>query len=760
MNAGVLASALVSILLAASSGSDEKMAGENTARLKVAFSLAAEVWGYDPTEGTEEKDILENFNLHRGRWWNYYQRGSWLLAHGHYEAAQRDFRVVVAKRPTDKRDARTYGMHFMDCFGHRELGIALYRQVSKKGPVTPSDLKDAIEHLDTSRQQAASSRAEFFLKRAKELFWKNADDSAPAISIENAARTGQNWAIVFSNRPVVALTICVTDGQSGVDAVWVNAKQVSLQASKPQTVYVPVAPHDPWIVLGARDGAGNRSVPTVVRVHMDVEAPLVFAAAHPKPMEHNGSVVVECSGSDNLGLSTIEVGDHKIDCDARCKYTASVAVRCGPDKGRRIRVRATDLAGNTVKGSVAIVPNEGKTQPRPAFLDTGLPPHVWFRSREPLLLRNVLESGRSASIHAWGISGLPAQITYGALMASVPETVPSCFPLLAFEDYRPVRDGYPVPSDRYWVQGRIEHAFGVEAIAIDDTVVFRVDPNSESVLFGHPVSLDRDIQSIRVEARCADGHPVRQTLKIKKVPDITIKEDYVYSLVVLPLSPEGTPSNPRPDGPYPNIADAVVACTLGDPMVERMPTSRFDCRKMKGMDVAKELRILGVEKNTPGWQVLRVGKKHGVDLGLWGVIREYNENFEITVYVLDIETERYLPVSPIDIHGPTDERDWYVNALIQKLKTSLPRVRASVADTSIKRYNKRIYLNQGIEQNLFLGQELWIFEEESVPSGAALAEATVDVLWSGRSEAKVAERDGSNKRLSDFEPDQLFVLTK
>ena len=73
----------------------------------VTTASGADVWGYDLEKGTDEESIRRNFNLHRGRWWNYFERGSWYLRYEHYQAAERDFREVIKKRPTDKRDART-----------------------------------------------------------------------------------------------------------------------------------------------------------------------------------------------------------------------------------------------------------------------------------------------------------------------------------------------------------------------------------------------------------------------------------------------------------------------------------------------------------------------------------------------------------------------------------------------------------------------------------------------------------------------------
>ena len=57
----------------------------------------------------------------RGRWWQFYERGvSWSLG-GFWAEAEADFREALTLRLTDQRRARTYGMHFVQCFaGHAQ----------------------------------------------------------------------------------------------------------------------------------------------------------------------------------------------------------------------------------------------------------------------------------------------------------------------------------------------------------------------------------------------------------------------------------------------------------------------------------------------------------------------------------------------------------------------------------------------------------------------------------------------------------------
>ncbi|MDX1779665.1 MAG: hypothetical protein R3339_12355, partial [Thermodesulfobacteriota bacterium] len=64
--------------------------------------------------------------LFKSEWDDYYLRG---LSYGegeYWEDAAKDFAVAIQKREYDQRRARTYGMHFIDYFPNREMGIAYY----------------------------------------------------------------------------------------------------------------------------------------------------------------------------------------------------------------------------------------------------------------------------------------------------------------------------------------------------------------------------------------------------------------------------------------------------------------------------------------------------------------------------------------------------------------------------------------------------------------------------------------------------------
>ena len=100
----------------------------------------------------------------RDKWWNYLERGQSYLEGGCYEAALNDLdraielRRQMVKNEHDKTRARTYGLHFVDYFPHREKGIALYRL---------GRMDEARTELEQSLKAVESQRARQYLDMAE-----------------------------------------------------------------------------------------------------------------------------------------------------------------------------------------------------------------------------------------------------------------------------------------------------------------------------------------------------------------------------------------------------------------------------------------------------------------------------------------------------------------------------------------------------------------------------------------------------------------
>jgi hypothetical protein len=186
---------------------------------------------YDPADGNSVEDIRAHFNLHRGRWWNYYMRGTCFLAYEHYEAARADFNEAIARRSEDQRDACTYGMHFIDYFPNRERAIAVYlERITTKDSDAEKDLLSfgqAVAGLEKSLRQEESSRAKFYWNRARrEVLRRTINDSAgPLISVKRP---------IYTNGRTAWFNVSATDRQSGVVEIQIGASYGILAIAQPK----------------------------------------------------------------------------------------------------------------------------------------------------------------------------------------------------------------------------------------------------------------------------------------------------------------------------------------------------------------------------------------------------------------------------------------------------------------------------------------------------------------------------------------------
>ncbi|MFW5845407.1 MAG: hypothetical protein ACOCXJ_04190, partial [Planctomycetota bacterium] len=113
--------------------------------------------GYDhrPPREHEGRSYGVTERPFRNRWWHYYERACSFAAGGFWDEAEADLRACLRWRQTDARRARTYGMHFVQCFAHRELGAVLLAQ---------GETAAAEHHLRLSMAQEPSARAAHLLQ--------------------------------------------------------------------------------------------------------------------------------------------------------------------------------------------------------------------------------------------------------------------------------------------------------------------------------------------------------------------------------------------------------------------------------------------------------------------------------------------------------------------------------------------------------------------------------------------------------------------
>src|SRR3989442_4875237 len=155
----------------------------------------------------------------RDRWWNYYERGVSYAAGEFWDEAMADFQAALAQYHQDERRARTYGLHVLDYFPHRELGVVYYRLAR---------YPEAIRELETSLGTLETAKTKFYLNRARKalLEQRGGDTTPPRIRLESPADG------VLTNRFAVTVRGRAEDDTS-VAALTINGQPLFVELAAP-----------------------------------------------------------------------------------------------------------------------------------------------------------------------------------------------------------------------------------------------------------------------------------------------------------------------------------------------------------------------------------------------------------------------------------------------------------------------------------------------------------------------------------------------
>jgi TolB-like protein len=100
--------------------------------------------------------LLQAAVLAGGKWYNYYETGLKEMERGNWARAIENFKEALKTQDRDIKTIKTYGMHFIEYFPHREIGICFYH-------LGQPDL--AKNELIISIKQEYSARAQEYLSK-------------------------------------------------------------------------------------------------------------------------------------------------------------------------------------------------------------------------------------------------------------------------------------------------------------------------------------------------------------------------------------------------------------------------------------------------------------------------------------------------------------------------------------------------------------------------------------------------------------------
>jgi len=103
------------------------------------------------------------FPVFRGIWYCYYESGLSHLEQGAFLKAEHDFKHAIEGRTDDCPNARTYGMHLIQYFLHRALGILYYKT---------GRFEKAVVELEKSLKTIDSKTVRYYLNKANNAIYK------------------------------------------------------------------------------------------------------------------------------------------------------------------------------------------------------------------------------------------------------------------------------------------------------------------------------------------------------------------------------------------------------------------------------------------------------------------------------------------------------------------------------------------------------------------------------------------------------------
>lgn len=261
----------------------------------------------------------------RNRWWNFLERAQSFATCQRWTEAEADLRAAIEQRSDDQRRARTYGMHFVDYFPHRELGIILYRQ---------NRLMEAIRELETSLSTEKSSKAELYLDKVRSdwIQHEGLDKLPPSITIDKPSPGAlvQGFALHVQG---------VARDDTFVKSIQVNGNPVRIDLAAARIAFdveVKLGRNQNHIAILATDLAG-RVTQHAIQIYADREGPTVGIQEAQPGSKIAGYV------EDPSGLAEVRVNGTRQQISSIGALNLDTAL---PKDKSSVLIEAIDKAGN------------------------------------------------------------------------------------------------------------------------------------------------------------------------------------------------------------------------------------------------------------------------------------------------------------------------------------------------------------------------------------------------------------------------------
>jgi Glucodextranase, domain B/Curli production assembly/transport component CsgG len=600
----------------------------------------------------------------RARWWDFYMRGSSYAAGAFWDEAIADFQAAMQQRHEDQRRARTYGMHLIDYFPHRELGIVFYHL----GRHT-----EAIGELEASLRNVETAKAKFYLNKARQslLYQTGRDAVAPRIVLDSPSDG------LLTNHFSVTVTGHVED-DTYVSAVSVNGQAQFIELAAPHLSFTQeVVLHDGVnsIDLVAEDLVG-RQTRQHLTIQLDRHGPLlslervdVLSAPPQRRARVQGFL------TDHSRIVRFKLGGKAVSLPPATTWEFREDIAIAPGVAL-LPFEVADAAGNVIRGEITLAsPTDGAPG---------------IREGKAVVLP------RWASLHPEHVvADLPMGHAVPLQVASR-DRHPPVIRLSGLADRDTIFD------DTVYLEGQVTDASGITAFAINGESLWR--RKAQRLFFGQRFALHEGDNTFLLEAVDESGntaqHRVVVLRKLQQVKQVGSR----LQAVLLPFERKGETS----------VLAEVVYDYLFNVFVQQR---RFDFVERQRLEaILQELKLY--EKLRQGVladpaSAAAAGKKIATAEGiLVGTVTETPQSLEVFLRFVDVDTAVVLAAEDVygeDLSLATVKT--LVEGLAWKVRRQFPLVEGLVLEKEGKRLLTDLAERHGVRRYMKLiifrpGQEL------------------------------------------------------
>ena len=423
----------------------------------------------------------------RYKWWNYYERGLSFADGRFFEEAAGDFKIAIAKREKDQRMARTYGMHFVDYFPRRELGIVQYQL---------GNLEAAKEELSRSLSQYPTAKARFYLDRVRKGLIEKKGGRAPAPRLTVNFPKGDAWT---REDPVLISGTARDDNY--IAAITVKGASLFMEGTQQQVSFstpLELGQGRHMIEVEAKNLMGKTTRRSVV-IHVDRQGPIITVedlsvdAASPEKRSTLQGYIYDEAGVTELIINGTVVPIHK---GLEVSFVQELPFNSGV-----VEVVAVDRLGNRTTAQIDITLSSYR--PKPLML----------------------------AFAGADLSGLLVAGLFGPKDTQAPR-----ISLKGWAD----SDSQTVYINKLYLDGHAADEGTIESLTLNGRPIMR--RSGKRIFFNQVVRLKKGKNTITIEARDDAGNVETRELVVERHIPKALQLAERLSMTVLPFDQKGNVS--------------------------------------------------------------------------------------------------------------------------------------------------------------------------------------------------------------------------